>query len=452
MPTVALNAISKAYPFITNRIKASVRQETGGAIIASIIDTTSGHPQRVWSFSGLPRNNYQFSLDEIDGGGSVVNNLALFSVVPGQVDGLLCRDDEQIRVGTTPGFVTGATSAIFDGTSGKPNYIGWEIVPSELTGRGILVRELDYSWDKITGVFSLLITDDTFPANIYYNIHFDPVQNPIGNSYPTITDFGINLITADTVLDDSYFAKKLIVEPSGNYVKITLPDISTIPQGRKMMVEIGGTGIRCAKFLPNGADTINFLDGILIANSGESFSIYAYARPASPIEWRVCDTEGNFKKVGLIVSADHNESERQDMKLLNGDSLNKFKYSRLFEEVVSQLPLVQVCDYDVWSTGNNKYLYSFANSSDPGHADEFHIPDRRGLFEQNNKAGKAGDYDSGGIGQFTLILPLVQHTGSAANFGVTDGPLGAPDHKDFIINTGVKNRPENYLTNKYVLI
>ena len=55
-------------------------------MVASIIDTTAGHPTRVYSFSGLPRNNYGFSLDEIDGSGNVVNNLALFDVVPGQVD------------------------------------------------------------------------------------------------------------------------------------------------------------------------------------------------------------------------------------------------------------------------------------------------------------------------------------------------------------------------------
>ena len=115
MPTVVLDAYSKAYPSITNRIRASVFLETDPfALVASIIDTTVGHPARVWHFPGLPRANYGFSLDEIDSGGAVVANLALFSVVPSQIDGTLVRDDEQIKVGTTPGFDSGLNSVFFD--------------------------------------------------------------------------------------------------------------------------------------------------------------------------------------------------------------------------------------------------------------------------------------------------------------------------------------------------
>src|ERR1044071_3050415 len=120
MSTVVLDAYSKAYPLITNRIRASVFLETDPeALIDSIIEVGT-HSARIWHFPGLPRANYGFSLDEIDGGGGVVNNLALFAVVPSTIDGLLTRDDEQIKVNTTTGFDAELTSVVFDGTDGKP--------------------------------------------------------------------------------------------------------------------------------------------------------------------------------------------------------------------------------------------------------------------------------------------------------------------------------------------
>lgn len=457
MPTVVLDAYSKGYPAISNRIKASVLSATSPfAVVASIIDTTAGHPQRVFHFPGLPRNNYGFSLDEIDGGGAVVNNLALFDVVPSSIDGLLTRNDEQPQVDVTPGLVSGATSFTFDGTAGKPDYIGWEIVPSEIGGRGILVRGIDYSWDKVTGTFNLLIAGDQFNNGAYFNIHFEPIQNTAGNSYPTVTDFVINFITASTVLDDTYFGKKLICEPAGDYIEVTLPNIATVPDGRKMMVEVSGDSVKSVKFLTYGSDVINFLIGNLIAITGESFSIYKFSRPGGDPEWRVCEADGNFKTVGESVSDDSVQADVFGKELFDGRSLDKFKYARLFEEFVEHLPLAQVVDYDSWNTGNNKYFFSKANSADPGNANKFKIPDRRGLFERNNNAGKAGDFQDESIKStgLTIELPLVQHIGSGPNFGITDGPLGAPPTKQLncTIGTGTETKPKNYLNNKYFRI
>lgn len=464
MPTLVLNAYSKAYPFISNRIKASVRTETSGAIIASIIDTTAGHPQRVWSFPGLPRNNYQFSLDEIDGGGAVVNNLALFSVVPGEIDGLLTRDDEQIQVGSTTGFDIGATSATFDGTGGKPNYIGWEIVPSELTGRGILVEGQDYSWDKLTGVFSLLIVDDNLQDGMWYNIHFNPILNPAGNSYPTITDFSINKVIASITIDESYFGKKLLAEPAGDYIEITLPDILTVPQGRRMMVEVGGDGVRCVKFTPVGGSLINWNSGVLYAIAGECFSIYVYERPSVAPEWRICEAFGNFRDVGRNVSCDSDIVEQQDKHFMNGASVSKFKYARLYEQFVLNLDPSQVVDYDDWATADNKYFYSLANSTDPSHVDEFHLPDRRGVFERNNTSGKSGDYaadklkahghrvNTGGNG--TGANPgksLIRQSYNGDGYGSQGTGTGSGGPYIEVAGDD-ETAPKSYLINKFILV
>lgn len=457
MATVTLDAYSKGYPAITNRIKASVLSATSPyAVVASIIDVTVGHPQRVYSFPGLPRNNYGFSLDEIDGGGAVVNNLALFSVVPSSIDGLLTRADEQIQVDVTVGLVSGTASFVFDGTAGKPDYLGWDIIPTEQAGgRGLMVEGVDYSWDPVTATFNLLQLDDVFNNAQYYNIHFEPQQQTAGGSYPTVTDFVINFLDVDTTLDDTYFGKMLIIEPTGIYTEITLPAIATVPDGRKMMVNTRGAGFAAIKFLTQGADTINFLNGTLIAMLNEEFSIYVFDHPVNGREYRVCDIDGNFKSVGQSVADDGIAADVWNRKLLDGSSLDKYQYARLYE-FVENLPLAQVVDYDSHATGNNKYLWGRANSANPANANKFLVPDRRNLFERNNQSGKAGDYQAEMIKATgtNITLPYVQNNAAGATFGITDGPnYGTPPQTiACTFGTGTETRPVNYLINKYVLV
>lgn len=435
------------------------------APVASIIDSTAGHPIRIWHFPGLQRNNYGFTLDEIDGSDIVITNLALFDVVPSQFDGLLTRDDEQIQVGGTPGFDTGASTATFDGhevTPGvfAPDYRGWEIVPSELTGRGILVRDvLDYTWDSVTGVFALSQVGDIFAYGNFYNIHFNPIQNPMGNSYPTLNDFRINLITTDTVLDNTFFGDKLIIEPEDDYIEVTLPDIETVVEGRPLMIEISFGVLSCVKFLTSLGQTLAFLRGDLYALPGESFWIYKFVRPDTSREWRVSECDGNFKNVGQLVDEDFTQDDVINKQLLDGSAKNKFKYARLYNEVVLNLPIAQVVDYDVWSTGNNKYLYSKANSADIGNVNNFHFPDRRGLFERINNAGKAGDYQLESVKVQTDVKGVKVVAGNnTVGPGVLDpiNPSGLEYDLtrgyDIFDTSATETRPTNVFKNKYVLL
>lgn len=471
MPTVVLNAYSKAYPTITNRIRASVYLQTDPqALIASIIDATAGHPARTWSFPGLPRTNYGFTLDEIDGVGTPINNLATFDVVPGEIDGMLVRGDEQIQVGITTGFITGATSFTFDGTSGKPNYIGWEIVPSELTGRGILVRGVDYSWDKTTGTFSLLQVGDVFASLNWYNIHFDPILNPAGNSYPSVNDFEINYLDVDTSIDSSYFGHKLIVEPSSDLVKIYLPNILTVPQGRRMFVEITGSGnLNCVEFDTIDGSTINFLRGNLHAYSSESFSIYKWKNPFSgTFEWRVCESFGNFNNCGTVVSHDQIQLGLINFLKLDGSSVSRRRYARLYEDIVLNLPSLQVCNYDDWGTVYPVTFYSLANSANPLNVDLFHIPDRRNLFERSTSGSSvAGTYSEDSIKYHKHKIPSTKPLfppfggdlgGAISQPGFNTVVSGSSSYSsnpidDSGISVGdTETKPKNYLINKYVLI
>ena len=138
-----------------------------------------------------------FSLDEIDGSGNAVNNLALFDVVPSVGVDNTERDDEQFQVGY-PGITAGDNSFIFNGASGTPNYVGWDIVISELTGRGIMVRGLDYSWDANTATFTLLQAGDVFQPNQWYNVHFNSRISTAGYSVPATTDFQIEFLNTNT--------------------------------------------------------------------------------------------------------------------------------------------------------------------------------------------------------------------------------------------------------------
>jgi len=468
MSTVVLDAYSKAYPLIANRIRASVFLESDpAALVASQIDNTAGHPARIWHFPGLPRNNYGFSLDEINGSGDPINNLALFSVVPSNIDGLLSRDDEQIKVGETPGFDAGLQTVIFDGTetspgSGlfKPNYIGWQIVPSELTQRGILAVDLDYTWNSTTGEMNWIQPGDTLPAGMIYNIHFNPIVSTAGGSVPTINDFTSRVVTDDETLVVSDFGNNIIIEPISSYIELILPDITTVPQGRVLSLEMSpaiGNNFQCARILQGGAEDIVFLRGNIFMMSNERIQIYRFKRDDDTNEWRVKYFEGNFKTVGTSVENDDIQSDVICMQLLDGSIKTITQFARIYEEYVLNLPAAQVVDFDNWSLGNNKYYFSRANSSDPGNAGKFHFPDRRNMFMRANKAGKkAGDFIEGSIKQqtTTITAPLVQHTSSGSTKGFTDGPPGGSGTVTIpiTINGGTETAPDHYFNNKYILI
>lgn len=458
MPTVVLDAYSKAFPSITNRIRAAVFLETDLlAPVATIIDTTAGHPTRIYHFPGLPRANYAFSLDEIDGGGTPINNLAFFDVVPSAIEGFLTRADEQIRVDTTPGFSSGLSVVTFDGSGGSPDYRGWDIVPSELTGRGILVRGQDYSWDSTTGVMTWLIPGDTLQPNVVYNIHFNPINTSAGGSEPTIIDFQSRIVTVSGVIDLTDFGNTIIAEPAGTYIELTLPALSTVAQGRLLTIEtkpVIGNSMFCVKILPNGSDTINFLRGNLYLMPNETLQIYRFRRDLSTNEWRVRFPDGNFKSVGRNVSEDYIQGGAISSQLMDGSSKDIFQYARIYNEHVLMLPLTQVVNYDDWASGNNKYFYSLANSVDPGNANKFHFPDRRGVFERNNNSGKAGDYADDSVKINADVKGLkVDGTNTLAQPPDNIG-TGQPNIVEAfdIAPVASETQPKNYLINKYVLL
>ena len=455
-----LNAITKPYPLITNKIRASLfKQSSPQAVYYALIDDIAGHPARIFTFENIPVELYNFSLDEISNIGEVINNLAFFSVAPSKSSGLLSRNDEQIKSDFTPGFNHGLNEYYFDGRDlggglKAPDYIGWSIVPSELTGRGILAKALDYTWDSVFGKFNLIQENDVIQPNQYYNIHFDPV-NTISATLPSAgSDFDILYITDDTLLDSTCGGKRIICQPASDFIVITLPDLISMPANRPIDFEISTVGVKCVQIKGLGGQSLRFGDGTIYCHDGESLKIYKFVRNASSqdFEWRVCETNGNFKSVGNIVSSDIVYGGQSNFLLANGQAVSARAYARLYNEFVMQLPIGQVVAFSDWSAIDKKTFYSFVDST----TGNFHVPDRQGLYERMTGAGiPAGTYLQDEVGKHQHVIPydmIAGGTGQSANLrqdsnGSQYIKLGKVQEND-----GDETRPKTYFTNKYITI
>lgn len=101
---------------------------------------------------------------------------------------LVVRDDTQIVVGFTPGLVAGASSFTFDGTAGKPNYIGFDLLLSDVNGFR-LYKNIDYTWDPATGTMTLL-NGAVFVMKATYLVHLQILVQPVaGNHYSMVNSY-----------------------------------------------------------------------------------------------------------------------------------------------------------------------------------------------------------------------------------------------------------------------
>jgi hypothetical protein len=458
---------SKAYPDITNRIRGSVKTWDGATTVVTIIDSTTGHPARLWNYPGLPRANYQWVLEEINGSGVAIRTLSDFMVVPSTIDGLLTRDKEQLQVDApNSGLVSGTSSATLDGTGGVPDFRGWKIVIAEYGDiRNILVEDLDYTWDITTGQLEIL-QGEQFQHLAWWTFLFTAQTQTQGNSSPIINDYSTRLLTETSAILYEDFGNAILIKQAGVYGEYSLPDITTIPVGRPLEVEIGLSGILASKFLTYGSDIISFLRGNLVAYPGESFTIVRYQNPDLSNEWRVKYASGNFARCGDIVGANQIQSGMLLAKLANGDSVSKYAYARIFNDIVLNLPSTQRCAYADHNVGNNKYLFSAEGTG--GSSGLFYFPDYRGLTLKGNNTGKAGDFEdwmmvdhkheetvglvpSSIFGRGTVSRLSGDYNGTNNHLcDLTSSPRNT-DGSD-MANIGSEIKVKSVLTNTYILI
>lgn len=464
--TVVLNLQSISYPTISNNIRVDIATQLNpGAIVATETDFVSGHPARIWSFPGLPRTNYVVVMNEIDGSGNPINQLAYFDVVPDSINGDLVRDDEQLTVGSAPSPVTGTTQMFFDGGSGRPDFRGWNINPERRNQPGTMIRDVEYSWDKTTGEFNLLTPGDVFIEGEPFNIDFDPIATPAGGSVNTAQSFTTRLITTNDNILLSDFGNKLIVEPASDYLELTLPDITTATDGLPVMIEVYKSTDCCVKII--SSDTINFLSGNIYIGRNESLRIYNFIRSGTG-EWRVDNADGNFKTVGQIVSFDQIESGLYNCVLLDGSELDALKYSRLYD-YISRLPSGQKVVFSHWNDNvNTRILFSLIGT------DTFMIPDRLALYQRAANTEMAGTFWRMSLESHKHVSPYNDAQSIGAPYGRTGlfGKIGSGstdfDNDNWFTNNGTEivganqlnlagaisgeTRPNSYSINQYVLV
>lgn len=102
------------------------------------------------------------------------------------------RKNEQIQVGVNPALVAGATTALFDGQFGKPNYIGEFPIFERVQYGSTMITNVNYTFDSLTGLFSFVEVGDQFLPWEWFNITFNPV--PITGYVPpdsTVTYYSL---------------------------------------------------------------------------------------------------------------------------------------------------------------------------------------------------------------------------------------------------------------------
>lgn len=220
--------------------------------------------------------------------------------------GLIVRNDEQIKVGTTPGLITGSSSFTFDGTSGKPDFRQTEIVISELTGRGILAKDLDYTWNSTTGQFNFIQVGDVFALNTYYNVHFQPIAQPLTfdhysliNSSFFIRDINLVNLSEPKVLERlNYFIAKYETELLRKILGLSLYNALLSESSQRITDLSYGTGYT----IQNGFERywyglVHDTNISLIANY-----VYYYYQQANALQTTGTSTKASKSEAGVSSS------------------------------------------------------------------------------------------------------------------------------------------------------
>jgi hypothetical protein len=360
----------------TNRTRINLYKESAPTAVIDSITHDAPHGQETWSFFNLvPDENYRYRYLEIDGSGNTIQQYAtqIFTVPP-SASTVEIKPTAYLIAGSTPGMATGTHVAVFDGTNGTQDYRGWDITVDK-PGFGDQFPTENYTWDKVTGTFTVL-TGDWLDGE-KYTFQFDPKVSNIQQVISKQLYSGVIIVDNNKTLTASDIKNKIIIEGVAPYLEITLPDITLIPENEIIYFESGIGLHKCAAIKSGNANTIKWLEGnksSIFIKPNETIQLYRYGSTI-----RVHHSDGNFKTVGQIVSEDAPQANIFNKQELDGSELDIQEDARLYE-YVSKLPSNQVVSYDDWLT--NKTKYSLANP-----ANKFHVPDRRRLFERQIDAG-----------------------------------------------------------------
>lgn len=423
--SVDLSIYVGALPTITTddvRIDVATAADPNTTVTSQLFNPP--HPQRTVMFPGLSRINYIFTVRKIDGTDhtTIISQLGQFDVVPDD-NSITFKVPFQVLVGTTPGFTAGATSVVLDGTGGKEDWRGFTIHPERI-GQGTMKLGVDYTWDSVTGEWDLITTDDSFQDGEYFFVSFDPINGQGSGVTPPPTVltglFSDKLIVTGTAtLTSADMGKKIIIKGASNSFVVTLPDLTGVTELVPFWIESGIGSHKTVRLQTTSGQTIDWLKGSrtdLKICPNESLVIYKEIVGPDQ-QWRVHDSDGNFKQVGRIISTYAALADEFNCLELNGADVNINDYSRLYEDFV--LHLTNTVSYASWSTGANKYKFSVASGS------VFKVPDLRGIYLRNSDGSLAT-----GTFQPDMVGPL-------AGLQVLDGQGGSSTGRIYISDTTV---------------
>lgn len=471
MSTVALNIYTGAFPTISNDIEIRVYEQANPLAVVVSDRKLAPHGLHTWSFPGLPRTNYLFRIFEVTGSpATIIQQLGGdMDVVPGLATGVEFRATEQIQADVTTGLTNGNTSFTFDGAAGTEDWRGWDISTFDRIGTGPMKKGVDYNWNKTTGVFTLLQVGDVIAFQEWFNVEFEAQNNAITQSTPTIFPLfsSAKIITANYSINaGTDFGALLIVDPPGDYLELTLPDIATVVEFRPVTIEMRRSSTaKCCKIVAQSGQFIDWMGPTGPRNDlyicpNESIKLYNFidrTNPSVPVAmWRVLDPKGNFLTAGHQFGDDNITANMFNVVQFVGTRCDIFQYARFYNDYVSQLPPSQLVNYDDWSTSNRWYFFSLANSSNPANANKFFIPDRRDIVEKISDGTRLpGEIQGAQVGSITVQLKKGNgYTGGGAN--PTWFAPGDPNHAQPVdnigVNAGLENRIKTVATRKYCYV
>jgi len=452
MATVTLNIFTAAFPLITtNDLKYVVYAASDPGVEVASQTFSPVHPARTVSFPGLNRINYIWKLLEMNGI-TVVAERASFNVVPDNSE-FRYKSPIEIQTDLTPGIVNGATSFVFDGTGGTYDWRGWNIF-TERVGMDTMQRDVEYSWDSVTGTFTLLLSGDSFQPTEKFNFEFELLIQTSSGVPPAELFSGVMIVTGTTTLVAGDAGKKIIIKGASPYFVITLPDISVTPASVPFYFESGVGSHVCVRIATAGSDVIDWMKGSRTdLKIGPCEYLTLYKNTDGGAKWRVHDYEGNFLKVGRIITTDADIADEYNAVEMDGSSLSINNYARLYEDFVQQLPPSQVVNFGDWATGDNKYKFSYASGG------LFKVPDRRNLFDRNSDGSVLpGVYSADKVGPISGATATINkgnsYTGPPNN-NIFGNGAASPESKDIpiAISTGnTETVPKHYVTRKFILV
>jgi hypothetical protein len=84
--------------------------------------------------------------------------------------GLVYKKPIYVIAGSTVGFTPGTNTATMDGTNGTDDWRGWTPI---ITRAGVMRPGVDYSWDPLTGILTLLLAGDKFGPSENFFVQFE---------------------------------------------------------------------------------------------------------------------------------------------------------------------------------------------------------------------------------------------------------------------------------------